>query len=103
MENFFSDIYVWGNFAEGCMWLVIASAFVVYRKRWMHSMYERNAKIASISFLLFGISDFVEMYHPGYMHEERWLLLWKGVCVLVFIWCLWQYYALRVGGTRSST
>lgn len=43
-----------------------------------------RALVLGIGLVMFGISDFVEMA-SGAWWEPWWLLVWKGICVGVFI------------------
>ena len=44
----------------------------------------RPGLVAGTSFLLFGISDFIEI-GTGSWFRPLWLLLWKGVCVITIV------------------
>ena len=67
------------NLVEGFWWIglgVWLMFFAAIRKCY-------KTALASI-LILFGVSDFVEMV-TGYWWLPRWLLAWKGLCLIVGI------------------
>lgn len=77
------------NFWEGVLWILIAIWFFVDafrpmgRKRLFYGL-------CGVCFLLFGVSDFAELY-TGAWWRPWWLLMWKGCCICGFI-ILYVYY-----------
>ncbi len=53
---------------------------------------------AAVSFILFGLTDFVEMRTGAWWHPW-WLLAWKGGCVAVMVGLLLTY---RRGTDKSK-
>ncbi len=69
------------NFFEGFFWIAIGLCFAESLRR----PGLRKAKlIATLNFIAFGLSDFVE-YHTGAWWRPWWLLLWKAVCVCILM------------------
>ena len=76
------------------MWVVIALILAI--KAVKQREYRRFSIWASVSFLLFGISDFIEM-KTGAWWEPWPLLLLKAVCVASFLACLVSYRKCKAG------
>lgn len=71
------------------MWILIA--LVILYKTYSTRLKERkNALIASFSFIIFGISDFIEM-QTGAWYKPTSLLITKAACVITFAFCLRSY------------
>lgn len=71
------------NFWEGMLWIAIATWFFVDAVR----VTTKNRWFCVISgglFLMFGLSDFVEM-RTGNWWCPWWLLTWKVGCILGFL------------------
>ena len=47
--------------------------------------------IAAVTFCAFGVSDIVEV-ETGAWWRPWWLLVWKGLCIVVLLVLLWQHY-----------
>ena len=82
------------NLCEGIMWVVIALILAI--KAVKQRKYRRFSIWASVSFLLFGISDFIEM-KTGAWWEPWPLLLLKAICVASFLACLVSYRKCKAG------
>ena len=82
------------NLCEGIMWVVIALILAI--KAVKQRQYRRFSIWASVSFLLFGVSDFIEM-KTGAWWEPWPLLLLKAVCVASFLACLVSYRKCKSG------
>ena len=81
------------NYIEAGLWITIGIGFAIAARR--HSgITRRDCLIAAIDFVLFGISDLVEAT-TGAWYRPPWLLIWKGLCVLVFAWLLINYIRRR--------
>ncbi len=74
VTNFFAA----SNYLEACLWIVIAG-IVVCRARRSNLRWP-----AAVTLVAFGCSDIVEA-QSGAWWRPWWLLVWKGVCVLVLI------------------
>lgn len=78
-----------GNQVEAALWILIGAIFLV--RRVMRKPAGRvNVVGLSIAFILFGISDIVEI-RTGAWWDPWWLLAWKGGCVLYFLKQFLQY------------
>ncbi|HTL29698.1 MAG TPA: hypothetical protein VL282_10770, partial [Tepidisphaeraceae bacterium] len=77
VSTFFRD----SNYLEACLWIAIGAGFAI-------AAFTKGPRgrclIASVAFLLFGVSDYVEA-HTGAWWRPWWLLLWKGGCLLMFL------------------
>ena len=82
------------NLCEGIMWVVIALILAI--KAVKQRQYRRFSIWASVSFLLFGISDFIEM-KTGAWWVPWPLLLLKAACVASFLACLVSYRKCKSG------
>ncbi len=72
-----------GNTLEAGLWLVIGFVFAVVA--WRRVGRERSScYAASITFVLFGLSDIVEI-STGAWWRPWWLLVWKGLCVVSLV------------------
>jgi hypothetical protein len=69
------------NLWEGCLWIGFGITFacVLARKR----QHAGLMAPASLLFLAFGVSDFVEIKTGGW-YTPWWLLLWKASCLVGF-------------------
>ena len=77
------------NLAEGVVWVAIGAALLIsaaFNRRLLF----RLRIVAAISFVLFGISDFIEM-RTGSWWNPSWLLSLKALCVITLAACLWVY------------
>jgi hypothetical protein len=72
--------FVLSNRIEAALWSLIALVFLTTALRTQ----KRDAYAASIAFLAFGISDIVES-HTGAWWRPWWLLVWKGLCLLMLL------------------
>ncbi len=72
------------NLIEATLWIAIGAAFavraLVRRDRW-----RRTCAAAAVAFVLFGLSDVVET-STGAWWRPWWLLVWKGGCIIAFVW-----------------
>ena len=76
-------IYTQGNYIEAGIWGVFAAGFAVaaFKKRgWVRV----HRAMAAITFLLFGLSDIVEVEIGGWW-RPWWLFVWKSFCVISMI------------------
>ena len=81
------------NYIEAGLWTCIGVGFALAAFR-QSGLVRRQCWIAAISFILFGISDLVEST-TGAWYRPLWLLLWKGLCLLIFAWLLIKYIRRR--------
>jgi hypothetical protein len=83
------------NYAEAVFWAVVAVCFALAAFRQTGKI-RRECWIAAGTFLLFGLSDVVEV-QSGAWYRPWWLLLWKALCVLSITRLLTVYIRLRRG------
>lgn len=87
-----TDLFTWFNYAESLLWAGMALFFCVggFGKA---SDQRRLYFILAIGFLAFSISDLVEV-RTGAWWRPWWLLLWKGLCVVVLARYLLRWYQI---------
>jgi hypothetical protein len=82
-------LHEWFNLGEGILWITIGTALLIsvtfYHARWL-----RLRIVAALAFVLFGISDFIEM-QTGSWWKPIWLLAIKACCVISLAICWWVY------------
>jgi hypothetical protein len=83
------------NYIEAGLWSSIGVGFAIAALR-QAGLVRKRCWIAAITFVLFGISDLVES-QTGAWYRPIWLLIWKGVCLLIFAWLLVNYFRDRRG------
>jgi hypothetical protein len=82
-------IYQKGNYIEAGIWGIFAMGFT-------QAAIKNTGKIrihriiAAVTFLLFGLSDIVEV-QTGAWWQPGWLFLWKSLCVISMISLLILY------------
>ena len=96
ISAFFSD----SNYAECCLWCAIGVGFGIAAFR-LSGKSRRDACIALVTFILFGVSDYVEA-HTGAWWRPWWLLVWKGLCILVLL-ILYVRYRQRRAAVHDAT
>ncbi len=77
------------NLAEGVLWVAIGVALLV-SAAFNRGLWFRLRIVAALSFVLFGISDFIEM-RTGSWWKPSCLLGLKALCVISLAACLWVY------------
>ncbi len=70
------------NMVEGTLWILIS--FIFFRQRRHLKSNQDLALACMISFALFGLSDFIEIYTRAW-YQPIYLLLLKSVCVTTFL------------------
>ncbi|MCB9852938.1 MAG: hypothetical protein H6819_07570 [Phycisphaerales bacterium] len=91
----YDAMFVIGNQAEACLWIAIGIGFLI--GAWLRPTHRRRCALLFPVFIAFGISDLVEAT-TGAWWRPWWLLVWKGVCVLVFLCALVVYARERRTG-----
>lgn len=79
------------NYAEAGLWALIAVGCIIAASR---RPTRAPLLVAGGAFLLFGLSDVVEA-STGAWWRPWWLLVWKGLCLLVFAALLLRYVRAR--------
>ena len=80
------------NLVEAFIWIGIGIVLL-----WKSRSFERvrsPAILAGVTFILFGVSDFIEI-RTGSWFEPVWLLSWNVACVASLVSCLIWYWAIR--------
>lgn len=80
------------NLVEGVLWVGIGIV-LLWRSRSPQGV-RFPIIVAGVTFILFGISDFIEI-RTGSWFEPPWLLLWKVGCVVSLVSCLIWYLVDR--------
>lgn len=80
------------NFVEGLLWTAIGLIFAW--RTFKKSKFRRLEMGASVSFLLFGVSDFIEM-RTGAWYTPWTLFALKAACVLSFLIHLRIYMTMK--------
>jgi hypothetical protein len=86
------ELYVMANQIEAGLWIAIGIAFAI--RAICRQENRREYGLLAPVFVVFGISDLVEV-HYGQWWDPWWLFVWKGVCVLVFLYALVRYIAVQ--------
>jgi hypothetical protein len=85
--------FVLSNRIEAGVWMSIGTAMLIggVRRRGIERI---DCLIAGVTFLIFGGSDVVEAT-TGAWWRPWWLLVWKGLCLLVLLTLLIRYARRR--------
>jgi hypothetical protein len=81
------------NVSEMFLWLIIGAILFANGFR-RNNKYRKLAYFLSVVFVLFGLSDGVEV-HTGAWWRPWWLLVWKGLCILIFATSLIYYIGTK--------
>ena len=85
MVNFNIFSVEWFNLIESILWIGIGLGLYLSKKSFPIKQ-NKNIVITAILFLLFGVSDIIEIY-SGAWWNSWWLLIWKilnGIGLLYF-------------------
>jgi len=93
MENsqLLETLYRQGNYIESGLWGLFAIGFLVYSYKRPTLVAKRKNQITAFIFLVFGISDIVEV-QTGAWWKPWWLFFWKASCVIGFMICFWDFW-----------
>lgn len=86
-------IYYQGNTIEAGLWAGFAIGFA-WKAQAVKGWHRQHHRIAAVNFLLFGLSDIVEV-QTGAWWRPWWLFLWKSACVLTMLGLLVTYLRRR--------
>ncbi|MGB3403048.1 MAG: hypothetical protein WBA77_10185 [Microcoleaceae cyanobacterium] len=89
-------IYKKGNYIEAGLWGIFAIGFTQAAIKNTGKIRTQRI-IAAVTFLLFGLSDIVEVQTGAWWHPW-WLFLWKSLCVISMVILL----TLHLRKTRLS-
>ena len=81
------------NVLEALLWIAIgiALSIVAFTKP---AFLRRRCLLGAAAFIFFGASDLIEAW-SGAWWRPWWLLIWKGICLLVLLILLFDYYRRR--------
>jgi hypothetical protein len=86
------------NLFEMFLWLIIGAVFFISGFR-QSNRYKKLSFFLSVVFAAFGLSDGVE-FHSGAWWHPWWLLLWKALCIVMFVLSLicyvWNEHRLKM-------
>ncbi len=85
------SLFVTANYVEAALWSIIGIGFL------LHAIVKRggaSSLVASLGFLLFGLSDVIET-RTGAWWRPWWLLALKGACLAVLLALLARYVVAR--------
>ncbi len=86
-------VFVFSNYIECGLWCAIGVGFAFAWFRYRLP----DAAIAVVTFLLFGLSDYIEA-HTGAWWKPWPLLMLKGGCIVVFLVLLVRYWRAKRSG-----
>ena len=89
-----ASFFATANYVEALLWATVALLFAASAVR-RRGAVRKRCVFAAVTFLLFGISDVVEV-QTGAWWRPWWLLLWKAVCVFSLL-------ALLINHARGRT
>ncbi len=87
------------NLCEGVLWLSIAVILLCRSIR--PSIHRTLLRVSGVAFLLFGFSDFIEIFTRAWFCPPALLIL-KTTCVITFIACFILYRQSRKKGISSA-
>lgn len=88
------ELYSYFNFLEALFWISIGCVFA-FRALFFKTTPTKLYLISAVNFLLFGCSDFVEI-QTGTWYKPWWLLLWKSICILGFVFIYAWYRKVNI-------
>jgi hypothetical protein len=86
-------LFEYANYGEAVLWGLVGLVFAVYGVRRTGAT-RRRCTLAALMFLLFGLSDVVEV-RSGAWWRPWWLLVWKAFCVLMMVGLLTEHLIKR--------
>ena len=91
------DEFVRFNLYECSFWILLGVVSYVLNKFTLQK-YSKITVVATAIFILFGLSDYVEVKMGGFLYPIIWwLLAWKIVCVIGMVLIIIWYLRLRLG------
>jgi hypothetical protein len=87
------EMYVKGNYIEAVIWSCFAIGFAMTAAKSLGQI-RIHRLIATLTFLLFGLSDIVEV-QTGAWWRPWWLFCWKASCVLSMVMLFGWYWRDR--------
>lgn len=76
------------NLVEGLVWLGVGAFLLLksWKARKCNEPLRRPVLVAAVAFILFGISDFIEI-RTGSWFQPIWLFAWNAICVVTLLGC----------------
>ena len=93
-------LFSYGNYIEAGLWIVVAAVFAVFAGLKTGRVRTR-CLLAVPTFLLFGISDIVEV-STGAWWKPWWLLVWKAACIAAMLALLTDYLRNPTTNTKQD-
>jgi len=93
------NLHTLGNYLEASLWGVIALSLLVASI--FHPRHRSRLLLAALTFLLFGLSDLVEI-STGAWWRPTWLLLWKAASLLSLL-LLWLSHRRSRNAQKSAS
>jgi hypothetical protein len=88
--------YTLFNLYEAIFWIILG-AFCYVIGKYLSPKYKSISIFSSFIFILFGISDFIEIKTQGFLYPIIWwLLVWKVVGVIAIVFLIIWYLRLRL-------
>jgi hypothetical protein len=88
------------NYAEAAFWWTFALVFTFRAVRGEHR-WRRDQLVLALAFAGFGLSDWIEV-STGAWWRPWWLLVLKGICLLVIVLLLWKLRPLLKSGRSGE-
>jgi hypothetical protein len=82
-----------GNLFEAGLWMVFAAIFITLAIRCSQRR-RRLSIILAAAFAAFALSDVIES-QTGAWWRPLWLLVFKGGCIVVFCYAVWEYRRIQ--------
>lgn len=90
------DEFIRFNLYEGSFWILLGIVCYILNKL-TSPKFSKISLVAAIVFILFGISDYVEVKMGGFLYPIAWwLLVWKVACVIGITFIIYWYFKLRL-------
>ena len=78
------------NYCEAVFWAIVSLVVLIAAGKSSRHV-KIIAYVAVPTLFLFGVSDIVEV-HTRAWWKPLWLLLWKGLCIIVLVACIIYYW-----------
>ena len=88
------DNFVQFNLIEGIFWIVLG-LFLFVSYKFIPKVYIKLSLVAGVLLMIFGISDFVEIYMGGFLSGQWCLLIWKILNIAGLIAVAVWYFKLK--------
>lgn len=89
------DSFTRFNIFEGIFWLGLGIISLILNQT-LAEKYRKLSLVSAVVFLLFGLSDFIEIKTAGFLPDSPWLLIWKVANVVGIVVVIVWYFKIRV-------